>query len=65
MQTAMEPDRANIVIDALSLIDRFQLDPGVLANDMALVVRHDVDYTKIDPSKYKEMFDAPTSFDEA
>ena len=65
MQKAMEPDRANIVIDALSLINQFQLDPGVLANDMALVVRHDVDYTKIDPSKYKEMFDAPTSFDEA
>ena len=32
---------------------------------MALVVRHEVDYTKIDPSKYKETFDDPTSFDEA
>jgi hypothetical protein len=32
---------------------------------MALVVRHDVDYTKVDPSKYKEMFDVPTSFEEA
>ena len=65
LQRAMEPDRANIVIDALSLIDRFQLDPGELANDMALMVQHDVDYSKIDLSKYKEIFDVPTSFDEA
>jgi hypothetical protein len=65
MQMAMESDRENIIIDALSLIDRFKLDPGELANDMALVVRHDVDYTKVDPLKYKEMFDVPTSFDEA
>ena len=65
MQSAMEPDKANIVIDALSLIDRFQLDPGELANDMALVVRHDVNYTKVDLLKYKEIFDVPTSFDEA
>jgi hypothetical protein len=32
---------------------------------MVLVVRHDDDYTKVDPSKYKAMFDVPTSFDEA
>jgi hypothetical protein len=65
IQMAMEPDRANIMIDALSLIDKCGVDPGELANDKALVVWHDVDYTKIDPTKYKEMVDVPASFDEA
>jgi hypothetical protein len=65
LEMVMEPDRANIMINALSLINQFGIDPGELAADMALVVRHDVDYTKIDPSKYKEMFDVPASFNEA
>jgi hypothetical protein len=47
------------------LIDRYEVDPGELANDMALIIWHDVDYSKIDPSKYMEMFDIPASFDEA
>jgi hypothetical protein len=54
-----------LLIDALLLIGRCRVDPGELADNMAFVVRPAVDHTKIDPSKYKEMFDNPVSFDEA
>jgi hypothetical protein len=38
LQMAVEPDRANIMITTLSLIDWCGVDPKELANNMALVV---------------------------
>jgi len=57
---------------ACCMIDRFGEDFEVLLGNYAFVVETDheagretPDYSKIDPSKYKDMFEAPNTFDEA
>lgn len=53
-------------VDSLVLIDRFGGDFEELADDLALTAAEaETDPSKIDPSKYKDIFENPKTFDEA
>ena len=66
-------DHVAMAVDALTMIDRFGGSVGELANDLAMRASApprdkdlgNMDYSKVDPSKYKEIFENPESFDKA
>ena len=58
------PDRAAMAISALAMIDKWDADIGELADDMACLATEE-NPEDLDPSKYKDVFEKPSSFDEA
>ena len=56
-----------MVVNHVAMIDKFGSDIEEVVPDMMLnaVEQGQVDYSKIDPAKYKDIFDKPGSFDEA
>ena len=60
----VQPDRVAKAIEAHVLIDRLHEDAGEYAPEMAFKAM-EMDPEKIDPSKYKDMFEHPKKFDEA
>ena len=59
------PDDSNaFIMDACGLIDRFGFEFGDLADDLAMSAVETGDYSKMDPTKYKEIFDNPKNWDE-
>ena len=61
----LESGRRDSSAHAMALVDRFGGDIGKLARLMALKVSGPIDYSKIDPSQCKDLFEDPTSYDEA
>ena len=60
----VQPDRVAKAIEAHVLIDRLHEDVGELAPEMAFKAM-EMDPEKIEPSKYKDIFENPKKFDEA
>ena len=61
---AVPPDVVAKAIGTYALVDRLGEDVGELAPDMAFKSQ-EIDPKKLDPSRYKDVFEDPKSFDEA
>ena len=59
------PDKVAAAVSAFVMVDKLDEDVNELAYDMAFKAAEELDPTKIDPSKYKDLFDKPGNFNEA
>ena len=64
---AQEINIASMAVDALTMIDRFGGDINELVDDLAMKAEEEgpIDYSKIDPCKYKDIFKDPPNFNTA
>ena len=67
LSNTANPDAATIAISAATMIDKFGADFNDYAGDLAMasVELEYKDYSKMDPSKYKDIFENPKTFEEA
>ncbi|MGL5934163.1 MAG: reverse transcriptase domain-containing protein, partial [Cetobacterium sp.] len=59
------PDAVTMAINAITMIDKYDADIAEYVTDLAMASMETLDHSKIDPSKYKDIFENPKTFMEA